>query len=138
MSGLKMDAVEIRTGEKFRGIKNPEELGSDLDGAIWVDCEFTDCELSGAWISDGIFSMCHFEDVCLYSCFAYGSTFIDCKFLRCDLRRTFDQARFIRCGFEACEVGDNGMGGTTAWKNAVAVECVVIGAPLPIVEGTPI
>ena len=128
-----MTPPTIRADEKHNGLKKPMELADNLDYSIWVDCEFTDCELSGTEMSSAIFSKCVFEDVSLYWSSGFQSTFIDSKFLRCDLRAWFDDARFIRCSFVECEVGDDGLGGTTEWENAVAFDCVVSGDPLPIV-----
>lgn len=128
-----MNPSKIRTGEKLRGIKKHTELSRSLDDSIWVDCDLADCDLSGVCIGDAIFTKCHFEVVCLYWCHAFRATFIDCKFVNCDLRGSFDEAKFVRCGFVNCEVGDNNLGGTTEWENAVAVECVVSGSPLPVV-----
>ena len=127
-----MPEPQIRLGERHQGVAKPAALSRDLADSIWVACEFKDCELSGAHISGSVFSDCVFDDVVLYWCHAFRSTFIGCTFRRCDLRGSFDEARFVRSRFEHCQVGDNNLGGTTEWENAVAVECVVIGDPLPL------
>ncbi|GAA5495123.1 hypothetical protein Rhal01_01295 [Rubritalea halochordaticola] len=123
----------IHTGETFKKLTKAEQLGKDLENSIWVDCEFSHCALDGLQIYGAIFTRCHFEKVSLYWCSAFQATFIDCKFLRCDLRGDFIEARFIRCGFDQCETGDNNLGGKTEWTNAVTVECVT-STPLPIIQ----
>ncbi|MEM9481364.1 MAG: pentapeptide repeat-containing protein [Verrucomicrobiota bacterium] len=125
---------KTHAGKKYSELKSEKELGREIEDSIWVDSEFSNCQLDGAHIASSIFTNCYFEKTSLYWCHAFRCTFIDCKFVRCDLRGSFDEARFVRCGFVHCEVGENNLGGSTKWENAVAVECVVAGEPLPIVE----
>ena len=128
-----MQHAEVRIGVNYRGIGEPSELANNLDDSVWVDCEFRECQLSGAGFSGAVFANCQFNEVILYWCMAFRATFIGCRFAQCDLRGAFSEARFVRCEFVKCEVGDNNLGGTTEWEDAVAVECVVSGPPLPIV-----
>ena len=129
-----MHPPNIIVGKKFGpAIKNfPCSIENDV--VIWVDCDFKSTGLSGAHLASHIFTRCHFEKGDFYWCHAYNATFIDCKFVNCDLRGSFHGVRFIRCGFVHCQVGDNELGGKTKWENAVTVECVVAGDPLPIIE----
>jgi len=120
----------FRVGAKIRNYRHP----NDLEPTIWVDWDLTGCGSSGAQLYSSIFTKCHFEDTDFYWCSAFQATFIDCKFVNCDLRGSFTETRFIRCGFVHCQVGDNELGGKTEWKNTVALECVIAGSPLPIVE----
>ena len=124
--------MEIHIAEHLSEISRVRS--GQLENSIWVDCRLENCHLSGVHINSALFSNCQFQDVEFYWCFAYQASFVNCTFLRCDLRGAFDETRFVRCRFEACEVGDNNLGGTTEWESAVAVDCVVIGDPLPIVE----
>ena len=126
----------IRIGEEICRVKSPEKLASNMDSSIWVNCRFDDCDLSGAQISNSMFTECHFKSVCLYWCHAFRAAFIDCEFVDCDLRGAFDEARFVKCRFTDCEVGDNNLGGTTEWEDAVSIECVVRGEALPIVAAS--
>jgi uncharacterized protein YjbI with pentapeptide repeats len=123
----------ITTGKVFRDIKKAKDLGSELGDSIWVDCEFENCELSGVYIYSAIFSRCIFDDVTFYWANAFQSKFIDCQFLSCDLRGDFNDASFVRCRFEKCELSDDNLGGKVEWEGAVAHECIVIGGSLPIV-----
>lgn len=124
--------MEVHVAEYLSGISR---VGSgELRKSIWIDCRLENCHLSGVHIDSALFSNCQFQDVEFYWCFAYQASFVNCTFLRCDLRGAFVETKFVRCKFEACEVGDDSLGGTTEWESAVAVECVVIGDPLPIVE----
>ncbi len=130
-----MKTYPIRDRELHRGLSSPKELGPSLEENVWVDCKFTDCRLSGAMIAGSVFSGCLFEDLELYWCHAYRTVFICCTFKNCDLRGSFDKAKFVRCVFQNCEVGDNALGGKTEWEGAVEFLCEVTGAPLPIVDG---
>lgn len=121
----------IVSGKKFRRVQKPTELGNELEDSVWVDCEFVDCELSGIYIYNAVFSRCYFEEAIFYWANAFRARFIDCKFLHCDLRGDFTEARFVRCGFERCEVGSDNLGGEVKWKGAIAHECVVSGEALP-------
>lgn len=124
--------MEVHVAEHLSEISR---VGSgQLRNSIWIDCRLENCHLSGVHIDSALFSNCQFQDVEFYWCFVYQASFVNCTFLRCDLRGDFHETKFVRCKFDACEVGDNNLGGKTSWEATVAVECVVIGDPLPIVE----
>jgi uncharacterized protein YjbI with pentapeptide repeats len=129
-----MSHPEIFLGQRFgASVKIPPPSFGD-SRPTWIDCEFTNTNLEGADLDSHIFTRCHFEKGDFYWCHAFRAIFIDCKFVNCDLRGSFAETRFIRCGFVHCQVGENNLGGKTELRNAVAVECVVEGEALPIIE----
>ncbi|MEN8772809.1 MAG: pentapeptide repeat-containing protein [Akkermansiaceae bacterium] len=129
-----MTSPHICVGRKLGAIIKEIPSSIEYSSPAWVDCEFNDTNLEGANLDNHIFTRCHFEKVDFYWCYAFRATFIDCKFVNCDLRGSFAETRFIRCGFVNCQVGDNNLGGKTEWRNALAIECVIAGNPLPIIE----
>ena len=73
-----------------------------------------------------------FERVDLSGGYNADSVFVDCRFDRCDLRAVFSRCRFVRCRFEKCDVGPSEDREPTCWPGSVAVECEVLGPPLPL------
>ena len=126
----------IFAGKRYRGMKSHREIGSPLENATWIDCDLQHVDLDSASIYSSVFSRCYFEKTSFYGCSAFRTQFLECKFIDCDLRGDFDEAVFLRCGFERCLVGDNNLGGITMWEDALSEECVVAGDPLPIVAST--
>lgn len=114
-------------------------IGRKYDGksinfaeTIFYDCQLKNCTQEGVEV-DSIFVDCRFEGVDLYWCVSTGARFLNCSFVRCDLRGSFYGAVFIRCIFEDCETGRDNMGGTTEWEGAEAIDCTLVRTVLPIV-----
>ncbi|MEO0413539.1 MAG: pentapeptide repeat-containing protein [Verrucomicrobiota bacterium] len=120
---------------KFIKIASSEQIakGIDLEDSIWNDCQFDKCDISGIYIAGATFRRCNFKETIFYWCSAFASEFIECQFTDCDLRGFFDGAKFRHCEFTNCKIGDDSLGGKTEWENAEAIDCRIVGNPLPIV-----
>ena len=118
-------------GESYIDVSH-EDLSPKFDLSTWVDCSFEKCCFDGADLDNAVFINCLFNDVSFYWASSFGAVFIDCKFRGCDLRGSFSQTRFIRCGVVGCNFGDDSLGGETEWRDSQSLWSVVDKGDLPV------
>src|SRR6476619_5793188 len=87
-----MSEARVETGREFRG---DDWYAEDLGAARFVECTFTDVDLSQATTSGALFDRCTF-----HSCRFNASTHHSSAFVACDFRRT----SFFDATFEGCKM----------------------------------
>lgn len=125
----------VHQNECVANISQKEAKQLKFEDSLWKDCAFKNIEYEGAMMGGSRFLNCEFDEVDLYWCHAFQSIFVDCRFRKCDLRGSFDEAIFYRSTFESCETGDDNLGGKTEWFDAHQLDCKLNGTILPIVSG---